>query len=253
MRPSVLEAPSFHDGAHTMINAYSQTWFDLFLETRPPAATEREVAFLARQLPNPPYTRLLDLCCGQGRHANVLALRSYEVVGVDRDAAALAVARRNAPSAVTYLQGDMRELEGVAGRFHGVLCLWQSFGYFDPATNRDVLRQAARKLEPGGRLILDVYNRPFWEAHQGTWQFERKGTAVRATQRMQGERLTVHLEYGDGSGSDTFEWQLFTAEEIGRLARACGLRTVLACSGFEEGRAVTAEEHAMQVVLEREG
>jgi SAM-dependent methyltransferase len=246
------DAGSLQDGANAVINAYSQTWFDLFLATRPPAATVREVAFLARQLPNPPYTRLLDLCCGQGRHANMLALRGYEVVGVDRDAAALAVARANASGSVTYLQGDMRELAGVPGRFDGILCLWQSFGYFDPATNWDVLCQAAQKLAPGGRLILDIYNRPFWEAHQGTRRFERKGTTVRATQRMQGDRLTVHLAYGDDLGGDRFEWQLFTPEEIGHLARAGGLRPVLACAGFEERKPVTSDEHAMQVVLERE-
>src|SRR6266508_871470 len=67
-----------------MKNQYSTTWFEMFLQPIQPVQTEREVAFVARWLPQPAYTTVLDLCCGQGRHARALAARGYRVTGVDR-------------------------------------------------------------------------------------------------------------------------------------------------------------------------
>ena len=72
--------------------------------------------------------RVLDLACGAGRHARLLAAAGYEVVAVDRDFAAIS-ALRGAPG-ITALQLD---LEGgdwpLAGeRFAGVVVanyLWR--------------------------------------------------------------------------------------------------------------------------------
>jgi 2-polyprenyl-3-methyl-5-hydroxy-6-metoxy-1,4-benzoquinol methylase len=60
-------------------NSYSPTWFELFLETQP--YTAEEVAFVARNLPDPSHHRILDVCCGPGRHARPLAEQGYEVDG----------------------------------------------------------------------------------------------------------------------------------------------------------------------------
>jgi SAM-dependent methyltransferase len=53
--------------------------------------------------------------------------------------------------------GDMRELDH-AGEFDALLLLSGSFGFFDEATNRDVLSRMARALKPGGRLLIDVFD-----------------------------------------------------------------------------------------------
>ncbi len=54
-------------------NTYSPTWFELFMQPIQPVQTEAEAAFLMRHLPLPAYRSVLDLCCGWGRHAQVLA------------------------------------------------------------------------------------------------------------------------------------------------------------------------------------
>jgi SAM-dependent methyltransferase len=76
------------------MNEYSPTWYELFLQPIAPEQTEREAAFVARWLPQPAYSAVLDLCCGPGRHARALAGRGYRVTGVDTNTAALAAARR---------------------------------------------------------------------------------------------------------------------------------------------------------------
>lgn len=232
-----------------MKNVYTRTWFELFLETRP--TTELETDFVVRQLPDPPYHTILDLCCGQGRHANRLAARGYAVTGVDVDVQALAIARQQATAPVRYLQHDMRHLKAVDGSFDAVILLWQSFGYFDEATNADILGQINRKLNPGGRLLLDIYNRNYWEQNQGSSRFARRGMEVTATNTMAGNRLTCDLVYGQGQGRESFDWQLYSADEITELAGRYGLICLLSCCESDESKQVDHTRSQMQFVFER--
>jgi SAM-dependent methyltransferase len=232
-----------------MTNTYSPTWFNLFLETQP--YTEQETAFVRRQLPNPPYRRVLDVACGQGRHARLLAQHGYEVVGIDVNEAALAIARAHTTAPATYLYHDMRRLEALPGSFNVILSLWQSFGYFDEVTNRDILRQMSQKLTANGRLILDLYHREFFQQHQGARQVERRGMMITITDTMVGNRLLAQLEYEGGQGGDTFEWQLFTPDEICQAAAEFGLHCLLVCTESDEHKPATPEKPRMQLVFEK--
>jgi SAM-dependent methyltransferase len=233
------------------MNAYSPTWYELFLEPIAPEQTDREAEFVARWLPHPAFTDVLDLCCGQGRHTRALAARSYRVTGVDANAAALAAARRQPSQGITYLQHDMRRLDELPQTFDAVICLWQSFGYFDSATNAEVLRQIGRKLPPGGRLILDIYHRSFFERSQGARRFKRDGRSIVETKRMDGDRLTVSLDYGPDLPTDIYEWQLFSPDSIAELARQSGFGLLLACASFDQETPPSAEQARMQLVFER--
>jgi len=234
------------------MNEYSPTWYELFLKPIAPEQTEREAAFVAQWLPQPAYSVLLDLCCGPGRHARALAARGYRVTGVDSNAAALAAAWRVSDNTITYIQHDMRQLGEVPGTFDAITCLWQSFGYFDATTNADILRQISEKLRTGGRLVLDIYHRGFFESNQGTRHFERDGRAISETKRMDGDRLTVMLDYGKDLPTDSYAWQLFSPDAIAELARQYGFAQLLACAGFDSATPASAELARMQLVFERD-
>ena len=104
-------------------NTYSARWFDLFLRPIDPTQTAREVAFLRRWLPQPTYSRLVDVCCGSGRHSHLLAEAGYAITGIDRDPAAVATARSRALPNEEYLEHDMRQLRQLDLRADAVLCL----------------------------------------------------------------------------------------------------------------------------------
>jgi SAM-dependent methyltransferase len=209
------------------------------------------VAFVARQLPQPEYSCVLDVACGEGRHALGLARHGYRVVGVDRDASALALARVSAGREITFVEQDMRELDRLSCTFDAAIVLWQSFGYFDDMMNREVLRLIRDKLAPDGRLILDLYHRGFFEQHQGTRTLS--GTEPPAIERkyMNGARLIVELDYGRAGAIDRFDWRLYTPDELTATAEEIGFTCLLMCSGFDEQSSAVASAPRMQVVFQK--
>jgi SAM-dependent methyltransferase len=131
--------------------------YDQFLAERTPVEIDQLEALLAIRPPR----RILDLPCGQGRHAIELASRGYDVTGVDLSPFMLKVAKERAQAAgvrARWLAGDMRE--PIAGeKFDVVLNLFTSLGYFaDAADDRRVVSAAAAMLAPGGRFVLEVIN-----------------------------------------------------------------------------------------------
>ena len=99
-----------------------------------------------------PGARVLDLACGQGRHGLAAAALGAKVVGVDRDAAKLAVARERAAAANLTVEWREADLEGPwpeFGSFDAVLV----FNYLDRASMPRILGLVA----PGGRLMMETF------------------------------------------------------------------------------------------------
>ena len=229
------------DGGH----GYSRRWFTTFLGSIDESVVEREIAFIARQIG--PATSVLDLCCGPGRHAAPLAERSYHVVGVDLDDAALRDARRRAPT-TSFIRGDMRRLPLESSSMDAVICMWQSFGHFDADTNAATLAEMARVLRPNGRLLLDVYHRDFHATRLGERTIERDGARVREQRSMSNGRLRAALTYEDGS-ADVFDWQLYVPDELAEIGARAGLRMRLGCAEFDEAVPASATDPRMQLVF----
>jgi SAM-dependent methyltransferase len=242
-------------------NAYSPLWFRLFMPQLSASVTQQEVAFLTRQLPLPQYRRMLDLCCGYGRHAIGLAAQGYEVTGLDRDPEVVAEARRRALAAgqdVAYVVGDMRavgELPELSGGFAGAINMWQSLSYFDDATNARLLRSIHDKLAPGGRFVVDMYHREYFERNQGPKRQELDGILIETEGYMEGVRwhsvLTYRDERGEALGSDHMDWRLYTPDEFATSAVACGFTPVLTCTWPDENRPPAPEVARFQIILER--
>ncbi|HXG75128.1 MAG TPA: class I SAM-dependent methyltransferase [Gaiellaceae bacterium] len=101
-----------------------------------------------------PPGRALDLACGEGRNAVWLALRAWEVVGVDFSPVALGRARERARREgvhAIFEQADLLDYVPERGRYDLVLVLFLQL----PADERRiVLERAAAALAPGGTLLL---------------------------------------------------------------------------------------------------
>lgn len=206
------------------------------------------LAFLRYLLPFPEYARALDVCCGLGRHAVGLSAEGYEVLGIDIDEELVAEAASLHPD-VAFLNLDMRQLDDVGKIFDGVICLWQSFGYFDEDTNAAVLGSMAERLRPGGRLVFDLYNREWFEVAEHR-DFELNANGIFTSSHFSDPRLTVDLTYGTGA-TERFDWQLFTPSELQAIGTGFGLRPVVACANWNAETPPTDEIRDFQIVLEK--
>ncbi len=117
-----------------------------------PEITKTEVEFLERALKITPGARLLDVPCGNGRHAIELAKRGCRVTGVDLAAEYIEQARR-APVDSEWILGDMCDLPW-SDTFDSVYCMGNSFCYLDAVAAPKFLQAVARCLKPGGRFAL---------------------------------------------------------------------------------------------------
>ena len=146
----------------------SKPWFedDAFWEFTYPflwgeeilAEAESQVAGLLKLIGGP-RDRVLDLCCGQGRHSIQLARQGAKVTGVDRSSFLLGKARAQAEAeglSIEWLQDDMRTFVHPKA-FDLVINLCTSFGYFQKAgEDITVLQNVYRSLAPGGVFVLEL-------------------------------------------------------------------------------------------------
>ncbi len=126
------------------------------------ARTAPQCDFVVNELGLQPGARVLDLCCGQGRHSIELARRGFQVTGLDLSEYLLDLARQRARAVgvkVEFVRHDMRDLPWE-GEFDAIMNLFTSFGYLESdEEDQRVLNVASLALRPGGRLLIDHKNR----------------------------------------------------------------------------------------------
>lgn len=109
-------------------------------------------AFVARHVaalePQPDGGFALDLACGAGRHAEILARRGFRTIGLDHAAAACHRIARELP-AVLPVVGDASALPLAPGRFAVVV---QTL-----FLERSIFPRLADLLAPGGRLLVETF------------------------------------------------------------------------------------------------
>jgi SAM-dependent methyltransferase len=160
---------------------FNELYLRMFETILTPERTAQEVAGVMTMLDLRPGSRILDLCCGQGRHAVPLAQAGFRLTGLDRSEYLLGQAKSAADGAgveVQLVRGDMRQLPWRE-RFDACLSLFSAFGYFeDDAENEQVLHQVERALKPGGVFLLDVSNRDYCLLHLWPNAWRRVGGAT---------------------------------------------------------------------------
>jgi SAM-dependent methyltransferase len=139
-----------------------------------------------------PKQKILDLCCGQGRHVLQLAKLGYRVYGVDLSRTLLEVAKfkTNKWESAHFIQADMRHLP-ISHAFDLLLNLFTSFGYFETdAENESVFHQFSQALKPQGTFVFDYFNASFVEKSLIPYQKERlNGLLVEQERFIEGSRV----------------------------------------------------------------
>jgi D-alanine-D-alanine ligase len=139
--------------------------------------TRKEVDLFSTILNLSTDDTILDLCCGQGRHALEINKRGFKVEGLDRSRYLIQKAKASAKKenlSVKFKEGDARKLPFPPDSFEVVMMLGNSFGYFETVQDDlRILKEIFRVLKPWGRLLLDVtdgeYLRKKFQARSWEW------------------------------------------------------------------------------------
>ncbi len=102
-------------------------------------------------------SRVLDVCCGIGRHSIELAKRGFQVTAIDKVATYIYKAEQTARDkglSAAFISADFLNYT-FSDKFHTIICLWNSFG-FNESCSDDVLflNKTFNLLEPGGVFVL---------------------------------------------------------------------------------------------------
>jgi ubiquinone/menaquinone biosynthesis C-methylase UbiE len=203
----------------------------------------RQVARLMEVMALPTGSRILDVPCGQGRHAHLLAEAGYDVDGLDYSTDLLAIAKkRGTGRTLRYTRGDMRRLPAKwTRRFDAAVNLFTSFGFFlDPRDDAKVIAEMARVIKPGGILVwhggsrdgvmAKFLSRDWWQSKDGTMiGHQRSFDALSGV-------LTVESTWRGpkGGGHREHRIRLYTATRLAELCAAAGLFVVAAYDGWKD-------------------
>lgn len=149
-------------------STWYENWFGKeYLEVyahRDEEEARKLIDLIERVLHPAPESEILDLACGNGRHAIALAKRGYQVAGLDLSQDQIDEALRNAGAAglkINFFIADMREVP-CKRCYDGVVNFFTSFGYFETdEENQLVLTAIHAALKPGGWFVIDFLNPVF--------------------------------------------------------------------------------------------
>lgn len=203
------------------------------------ANTAREVDALVSAAGLEANDRVLDLCCGQGRHCLELARRGFRnVVGVDRSRYLVRLARRRAKQQslqVSFHEGDARRFRLKENDFHCVVLMGNSFGYFDrEEDDLAVFGAVQRAMSAGGVIVLDIVNGDWmrqnfvprnWEWIDQDHLVCRERSMSADQQRLISREVVVHAERGV-IVDQFYAERLYSREGITQLLEQAGFSNI---------------------------
>lgn len=136
--------------------SYKEVWRRLI----PPGLSEMECDFIADVAGLQKGDAVLDLMCGYGRHALELARRGFATTAVDNSADYIEEIKTVAASEllpVTALAKAALEMETGNNAYRAVICMGNSFAFFDRTDAVTLLKIMASHLAPNGTLIINSW------------------------------------------------------------------------------------------------
>jgi D-alanine-D-alanine ligase len=201
--------------------------------------TKEEVDLFLDILKPDKESRILDLCCGQGRHSLEMARRGFvNVEGLDRSRYLIRKAKAKAKEEnlpVRFREGDARNLPYPSDTFDFVMIVGNSFGYFDnPNDDVRILREVFRVLKPYGKVLLDLADGDYLSKNyqKMSWEWiDKKRLVCRERElssdktRLISREIIIHVE--KGVIADRFYAErLYTRELIRKVLEEVGFTEI---------------------------
>jgi SAM-dependent methyltransferase len=211
----------------------SATLYDLIYSTFKDYAAETAALAALIRREHPRAKTILDVACGTGEHASLLAHdHGFDVDGLDLDPAFVRIARGKLRGDV--YEGDMTSF-ALPRRYDVVQCLFSSIGYVRTLDNvRRAFERFREHLAPGGIVLVEPWFAPGVMQHArvsiNTAERDDVRVARMAHTEVDGRLSRIRFEYlvGRPSGiehlTEVHELGLFTTDEQLRAFEEVGLQ-----------------------------
>jgi len=139
-----------------------KNWFDTefyhkLYAHRNDKEAEEIVSAIIQELQPQRGASILDLGCGNGRHAKYLAAQGFNVTGLDLAFSSIQHARKWETETLRFYRHDMREPFGDTC-FDYVFNFFTSFGYFSAEENDRVIQNMVNSVRGNGFVMIDYMN-----------------------------------------------------------------------------------------------
>lgn len=151
---------------------------DIDLASRRRASIESTVDWILNSV-NLEKMNILDLGCGPGLYAELMAKKGHKVTGVDFSKNSIEYARSEALKKnldIEYVNQNYLEL-CEENKYDLVMMLFTDFGVLTPVARKTLLQNVYRALKPNGTFIFDVLSDKDIELKVGekSWEMEEYG------------------------------------------------------------------------------
>lgn len=204
-------------------------YWDTLTNTHP---TEKETGLVEQLVEN--KGRVLDLCCGTGRHDVLLAKKGWDIVGADLSKKLLQIAKnkmRKESVNFPIVRCEMQWLPFRDEAFTAVINMFTSFGYLlSEEEDLNSLREIARTLKPEGKFLLDIVNRDHMlkifqdsdNADFGTFTMEEKRTLAEDKMKVTSQWIITPKNNGERLVL-VHQLRLYTPEQLRQMLVSEGL------------------------------
>jgi ubiquinone/menaquinone biosynthesis C-methylase UbiE len=139
--------------------SFFKLWQKVQFDVYTPEQDKEQTDFICKAMKLRKGMSVLDVPCGFGRIAKLLAQKGVNVTGIEFNKNVIDFAVKQAKEnslRIHYIEGDMRHFS-YRNKFDAVICWFGSFGYFSDEDNEKFIKASARSLKKGGRFLIDTH------------------------------------------------------------------------------------------------
>lgn len=220
-------------------------WFDenylkFYLLNQGEELTKKQVKFIIDVLDLKEGSKVLDICCGTGRHLIELSKIGIKGVGIDFNKKYIKLANKNKGKDINlkFLNIDARQID-FENEFDAAISIWTSFGYFSDDENLNLLKKIHKSLKKNGKLLIDLENiyyllnnlpKERWGKKESEYILERNQLNLRSS-RLKTERIIINnknkFEY-------VRDYRIYTLSEMEIYSLEAGFKLIKFYGGYEK-------------------
>ena len=219
-------------------------YYDLFYQKKD---YQKEVLFLKNFLNH--KDNIIDLGCGTGIHAGLLAKDGYQIDGLDLNKEMLEIAKNR-------IKGKIYNANILAfslpKKYDVIISM---FAVFNHLKNLNELTQALTNclhiLKDGGKIILDFHNPKKSGQKEDTYDNLTRIMIWHYSKLTKREKTNIMFKINDKTYQDIHTFRIFTINEINKCCHKVGLKVTNVFENYDINKIGNKNSKNLQFIIEK--